>query len=111
MAVDAAGKLLMPSFVVEAFARLGFPTGLGPAIGIVLLAATVIYAIPRTSVLGAILLTGFLGGAVAIQMRAGSPLFETLFPVIFGVIAWAGILLRDGRLLALVPVRRRRTLA
>jgi hypothetical protein len=61
--------------------------------------------IPRTSVLGAILLTGYLGGAVATQLRAASPLFETLFPVIFGAVIWAGIFLRDDQLCALVPLR------
>lgn len=95
----------MPAPVVEAFQRLGFPTSLSPAIGIILLVSTILYAIPRTSVLGVVLLTGFLGGAVAIQMRAASPLFETAFPLIFGAMAWAGILLREDRLLALLPLR------
>ncbi|MFZ0744366.1 MAG: DoxX family protein [Terracidiphilus sp.] len=108
MLFDAVGKLFMPPFVVEAFARLGFPANLGVSIGVLLLACTIIYAIPRTAVLGAILLTGFLGGAVAIQMRAGSPLFETIFPVIFGVIVWAGIYLRDERLCGVFPFRRMR---
>lgn len=102
---DAGGKLMMPAFVVQAFARLGFPVSLGVGIGVMLLTVTVIYAIPRTAVLGAVLLTGFLGGAVAIQMRAGSPSFETIFPVLFGILAWAGILLRERRLLQLFPVR------
>jgi len=106
MLFDAAGKFIMPPQVVQAFARLGFPASLGVTLGILLAVCTVLYAIPRTAVLGAILLTGYLGGAVAIQMRAGSPPFETIFPVIFGVLAWAGILLRDGRLLALIPLRK-----
>jgi hypothetical protein len=105
MLFDAVGKLLMPSFVVEAFARLGCPLSIGRTIGVVLLVATILYAIPRTAVLGALLLTGFLGGAVAIQMRAASPTFETIFPVLFGVIAWAGIFLREPRLGALLPIR------
>jgi hypothetical protein len=105
MLFDAAGKFMMPRQVVEAFARLGFPASLGGAIGIILLVVTILYAIPRTAVLGAILITGFLGGAVAIQMRAGSPLFETIFPALFGVIAWAGIYLRELRLGALLPLR------
>jgi hypothetical protein len=74
-------------------------------IGIILLICTVAYAIPRTSILGAILLTGYLGGAVATQLRAGNPLFETIFPIIFGVLIWAGVFLRDDRLRALVPFR------
>ena len=85
---DAEGKFVMPPRIVEAFARLGFPVALGAGIGMPLVASTIIYAIPRTAVLGAVLLTGYLGGAVAIQLRAGSPLFETVFPVIFGVIVF-----------------------
>ena len=105
MLFDAVGKLVMPTQVVEAFVRLGCPISLSRTIGVVLLAATVLYAIPRTAVFGALLLTGFLGGAVAIQMRAGSPLFETIFPILFGVLAWAGIYLREARLRALLPMR------
>jgi hypothetical protein len=103
---DAAGKLMMPSFVVEAFARLGFPTSLGVRIGIILAVCTVVYLIPRTAVLGAVLTTGFLGGAIAIQMRAGSPLFETVFPILFAILMWAGIYLREPRLGAVMPWRR-----
>jgi len=95
---DSAGKFMRPAQVIEASARLGFPMSLSVTIGTLLLACTVIYAIPRTSFLGAILLTGYLGGAVAIQMRVGSSLFETLFPVMFAVLIWAGIFLRDDRL-------------
>jgi len=103
---DAAGKLMMPSFVVEAFARLGFPVSLGPGVGVVLVVCTVLYAVPRTAVFGAVLLTGFLGGAVAIQLRAGSPLFETIFPVLFGIVVWAGILLRECHLRQVFPLIR-----
>lgn len=102
---DVVGKLIMPAPVVQAFVRLGFPTSLGVGIGILLFLCTLLYAIPRTAVLGAVLLTGFLGGAVAIQLRAGSPLFETDFPVLFGLLAWAGIYLRDTRLRKLLPLR------
>jgi hypothetical protein len=106
MLFDAVGKFVMPQQVVQAFARLGFPTALGVSIGVLLFVSTILYAIPRTAVLGAVLLTGYLGGAVAIQMRAGSSTFETVFPVLFGVIAWAGIYLRDCKLRAVFPVRR-----
>ena len=106
MLFDAAGKLMMPSFVVDAFGRLGFPVALGVTLGVILTATTIIYAIPRTAVLGAVLLTGYLGGAVAIHMRAGSALFERIFPVMLGVIIWAGIYLRDSRLRAILPLRR-----
>lgn len=103
---DGVGKLLTPAPVLEATARLGFPTSLIPGVGILLLACTLVYLIPRTAILGAILLTGFLGGAVAIQMRAGSPPFENLFPVIFALMVWGGVYLRESRLCMLVPLRR-----
>ena len=104
MLFDATGKFAMPPQVVQASERLGFPVSLSVTLGFILTVSTILYAIPRTSVLGAVLLTGYLGGAVAIQMRAGSPLFETIFPVLFGVLVWAGLLLRDPHLRRLFPV-------
>ena len=106
MLFDAVGKFMMPPQVVEACARLGIPLSQAASIGVLLLVSTIIYAIPRTAVLGAVLLTGYLGGAVAIQMRAGSATFETVFPVLFGVIVWAGVYLRDWKLRAVFPMRR-----
>jgi DoxX-like family len=103
---DAAGKFMMPPQVVEACARLGIPASQTKSIGALLLVSTIIYAIPRTAVLGAVLLTGYLGGAVAIQMRAGSPTFETVFPVIFGIIVWAGVYLRECGLRRVFPIFR-----
>jgi hypothetical protein len=103
---DASGKFIMPAPVVQACVRLGFPVSLSPTLGVLLTLSAILYAIPRTSVLGAVLLTGYLGGAVAIQLRAGSPLFETVFPVIFGIMVWAGILLRDRKLRQVFPLRR-----
>ena len=103
---DAAGKLMQPKQVIDAFLRLGLPVSLSSGIGILLLICTLLYLIPRTAVLGAVMLTGFLGGAVAIHMRAGSPLFETVFPVLFGILVWAGIYLRECRLCAIFPLRR-----
>jgi DoxX-like family len=104
---DSVIKFIKPAPVVEAFAHLGLPASLSVGIGILLLACTAVYLIPNTSVLGAILLTGYLGGAVAIHLRAGDPLFShVLFPVYMGVLLWAGIFLRDDRLRALVPLRR-----
>ena len=103
---DAAGKFMKPAPVVEAFARLGIPISLSMNIGVLLTICTVLYAIPRTAALGAVLLTGFFGGAVAIQMRAGSPTFETVFPVIFGVVVWAGVYLRECGLRRVFPIRR-----
>ena len=106
MVMDGVMKLVKPAPVMQATARLGFPDSAITTIGIVLLGCTFLYAIPRTAIFGAILLTGYLGGAVATQVRAGSPLFETLFPVIFGVLVWGGIFLRDGQVRALIPWRR-----
>jgi len=96
-------KLAKPAPVVEGFVRLGYPESLALGIGIVELACAVIYVIPRTSVLGAILLTGFLGGATATHVRIGEPFF---MPIILGVLVWGGLFLRDERLRALLPLRR-----
>jgi DoxX-like family len=104
-AFDGVGHLVKPAPVVEAFARLGYPLSASVGIGILLLVCTAIYVTPKTWVLGAILLTGYLGGAVSTHVRAGSSTFETIFPVIFGVLVWVGIYLRDARLRALIPLR------
>ena len=106
---DAGGHLLMPAPVVDAFKRLAFPLGLSPVLGIIQLICVALYAIPRTSILGAILLTGYLGGAVATHLRVRDPLFDTLFPIIFGVLVWAGLFLRDTRLRALIPLTQKET--
>jgi hypothetical protein len=103
---DGVGHLLKPAPVVEAFARLGYPLSASVGIGLLALIGTAIYVTPRTSVLGAILLTGYLGGAVSTHVRAGSTLFETIFPVILGGLVWAGIFVRDAQLRKLIPVRR-----
>lgn len=102
---DGVAHLMKPAPVVEAFARLGYPLSASVGIGILLLVCTAIYVTPKTWVLGAILLTGYLGGAVATQVRAESSTFETVFPVIFGVLVWLGIYLRDARLRGLIPLR------
>ena len=105
--MDGIMKLIKPAVVVETTVRLGYPETVILPIGLVLLACTVLYAIPRTSVLGAILLTGYLGGAVATNVRVGAPLFtNVLFPVYLGVLIWLGLYLRDERLRALIPLRR-----
>jgi DoxX-like family len=106
--LDGAVKLVKPAPVVEATSRLGFPESALTGIGLLLLACTILYLIPRTAALGAILLTGYLGGAVAAQVRAGSGAFEILFPAIFGAVVWGGLFLQDGRLRTLIPLRRRR---
>ena len=96
----------MPAQVVQAFARLGLPLSTAINIGVLLTVSTLIYAIPRTAVLGAVLLTGYLGGAVAIHIRAGSSAFETIFPALVGVLVWAGIYLRDCPLRVVFPFHR-----
>ena len=104
---DAVIHLMKPAPVVEAFAKLNFPLSLSVPLGIVELLCVVLYVIPSTSILGAVLLTGYLGGAVAIQLPTGNPFFgEILFPVYVGVFLWGGIYLRDARLRALIPFQR-----
>lgn len=102
---DSITKVLKVAPVMEASAQLGYPVSTIVGIGITLLACTAVYVIPQTSVLGAILLTGYLGGAIASNVRIGNPTFNTIFPIIFGVLIWAGIFLRDTRLGALIPLR------
>jgi hypothetical protein len=96
-------KLMRPAPVVEGFAHLGYPESVALGLGIVELACVVVYLIPRTSVLGAILLTGYLGGATATHLRIGEPFF---MPIVLGVLVWGGLYLRDDRLRALLPLRR-----
>ncbi len=100
---SAVLKLMKPAPVVEGFAQFGFPESLIFNLGILELACTVVYLIPRTSILGAILITGYLGGATATNVRVGQPF---LGPVIAGVLVWAGLYLRDLRVRALIPLRR-----
>ena len=99
--LDGVMKLFKPAFVVEATVKLGYPENVIIPIGAVLVVCTILYLIPKTSVLGAILLTGYLGGAVATHVRTGESLFSIVFPVIFGVLLWLGLYLRDTRLRAL----------
>jgi hypothetical protein len=103
--VDAVMKLVKPAVVVEATVALGYPETLIVPLGIVLLACTVLYAIPSSAVLGAIALTGYLGGAVATHVRVGGEVFPVVFPVILGVLLWGGLYLRDERLRSLIPRR------
>ena len=100
---DSVTKLLRLPFVVEATEQMGFPASTVPIIGGTLLVCLVLYLIPRTAVLGAVLLTGYLGGAVCAQLRLEAPLFSTLlFPVYTGVLVWLGLYLRSAALQALV---------
>ena len=104
---DSVGKLIKPQAVVDGTVALGWPESIIVPLGVVLLISTLLYAYPRTSILGAILLTGYLGGAVATHVRIGDPLFtHILFPVYLGVIAWGGLWFRDDRLQALLPIRK-----
>jgi len=95
-------KLFKPEFVVKATVQLGYPESVIVPLGFVLCACTVLYLIPRTAIVGAILLTGYLGGAVATHVRAGAGLFEIVFPVIFGALLWGGLLLRDSKLRTII---------
>ncbi len=103
---DGIVKFIKPAPVVEAFAHVGWPLSLANVLGTLLLVCIALYAIPRTSILGAILLTGYLGGAVATHLRAGDPLFShILFPTYLGVLLWLGLYLRDDRVRVLIPLR------
>jgi hypothetical protein len=102
---DGIMKIAQPAEVTEAMERLGYPAGLSAGLGILLLACVALYVFPRTAVLGAVLLTGYLGGAVTTHLRIGDGLFTLLFPVIVGALVWGGLFLREPRLRALVPLR------
>jgi hypothetical protein len=104
MMFDGGIKVLKVPAAVEGTARLGYPVGLVVPIGIVALCCTLLYAIPKTAILGAILLTGYMGGATATQVRMEDPWF--FFPVLIGALAWLGIFLRDERLRNLIPLRK-----
>lgn len=108
LAFDGAIKLIPLDIVVETSAQLGIPATpeFARLLGVLTLGSTLLYAIPRTAVLGAILLTGYMGGAMATHVLAGSPLFShTLFGFYLGVMIWGGLYLRDPRLRALIPLR------
>lgn len=100
---SAVLKLMKPAALLTEFARLGYPESVVIGIGVLELLCTVVYVIPRTSILGAILLTAYLGGATATHVRIGD-LF--IFPVIGGVLVWGGLYLRDERVRALIPLRK-----
>jgi hypothetical protein len=100
--VDGGMKLFKPPVVVQSTLELGYPESTIVGIGVVLLACTILYLIPRTAVLGAVLLTGYLGGAVATHVRVGGPAFNILFPVVLGGFLWGGLYLRGQRLHSLL---------
>lgn len=101
--VDAAGKILRLAPYVEGTAKVGYPDGCLVPLGIVLLASTILYVVPRTAILGAVLLTGYLGGATATHVRMEQPF---IFPVVFGILLWGCLYLRDERVRALLPLDR-----
>lgn len=105
--MDAGMKLARMPIVLETTAQIGWPVSSVVPLGIVLLISTLLYLFPRTSILGAVLLTGYLGGAVATHVRIESPLFtHTLFGVYVGILMWAGLYLRDPILRSILPLRR-----
>ncbi len=106
MLLDGGMKLFKPVPVVKATVQLGYPESVIVGLGIVLLASTFLYVIPRTALLGAVLLTGYLGGAVASNVRIHAPLFNITFPVIVGALVWGGLWFRDHRVRELLPLRR-----
>ncbi len=104
--MDGVMKLFKSAIVVQTTVKLGYPESVILGLGIVLLACTVLYLNPRTAILGAILLTGYLGGAVATHVRVGEGALPVLFPVIIGVLIWGGLWLRDDRVRSLIPIRQ-----
>ena len=106
--MDGLGKVMKPPAVVAGTVQLGYPESVIVGLGVLLLACTILYLIPQTAPLGAVLLTGYLGGAVASNLRVGSPLFShVLFPVYLGLLVWGGLYLRDVRLRSLLPLQKK----
>lgn len=107
MLFDAVLHVLVITPVVIAFNQLGYPLSVSRTLGLIELACAILYLIPRTAVLGAVLLTGYLGGAIATQVRVGAPLLSTgLFPIYVALFLWGGLYLRDARLRSVFPVRK-----
>jgi hypothetical protein len=104
--MGAVMLITSPDKISEGMTKYGYPANVGRPLVIIEIICAILYAIPQTAVLGAILLTGYLGGAVATHVHAGEPWSAWIFPVIFGAIVWLGLFLRDARVRALVPFRR-----
>ena len=102
--LDGVMKLIKPAPVVEATIHLGYSESVIVPLGIVLIVCTVLYLLPATSILGAILLTAYLGGAVATHVRVGEGAFSIAFPIIVGIFVWGGLYLRNPRLRELIPM-------
>jgi hypothetical protein len=104
---DATIHILKPAPVIAGFTQLGFPVSVSVPLGVLELVFVILYLIPRTSVFGAILLTGYLGGAISAQVRISAPLFSTiLFPIYVALFVWGGLYFRDPRVRALIPIAR-----
>lgn len=107
MVMDSLIKLVLIQPVIDTMTQMGLPAAMARPIGAIELVVTLLYAIPRSSVLGAVLLTAVFGGAIASHWRLGDPLFShTLFGVYLGLLAWGGIWLRDPRVRAVMPLMR-----
>ena len=107
--MDGGMKLAKPSFVVKATTELGFPESTIVGIGIVLLASVILHLIPRASFLGALLITAYLGGAVASKVRVGAPVFDITFALVVAILLWGGFWLRDPKVRAILPLTRSRS--
>ena len=105
MLFDCITKILRLPQVVDATVKVGYPASTVLPIGVTLLVCVILYIIPRTSILGAVLIVGYLGGAVATNVRASQPAFNSAFAITFGVLTWLGLYLREPRLRALVPLK------
>lgn len=101
---DGIMKLLKPAIVVQTTVQLGYPESSIVGIGLALLACTLLYLVPRTSILGAVLLTGYLGGAVATHVRVSGPLFSMALPILLGCMLWGGLWFRHQRIRSLLPI-------
>lgn len=106
-ALDGVMKLFKPTPVITATVGLGFPENEIVGIGVTLLICTALYLIPRTSILGAVLLTGYLGGAIASKVRIHAPLFDICFAIVFAAFVWGGLWLRNPRLRTILPLQPR----
>jgi DoxX-like protein len=106
-ALDGVMKLFKPTPVITATVGLGFPENEIVGIGITLLICTALYVIPRTSIFGAVLLTGYLGGAIASKVRIHAPLFDICFAIVFAALVWGGLWLRNPRLRTILPLQPR----
>jgi hypothetical protein len=105
--VDGGMKLFKPAVVLKATRELGYPESEIVGIGVLVLVCTVLYLFPRTSILGAILLTGHLGGAIASQVRVEAPWFNVIFAFVLGCLVWGGLWLRDARVRTFLPYQHR----